>query len=528
MLISNVFKRLFDTLAGSKGAPSLETRILARFGRGSTSDLPNFMNAIGAYRMDLRKPLVVARFGSSVGNGASQTNPLQSAPGAHFTRRLKQLFDPADRLNISEVNYCVDGSTISGFAPAWAAMKAAGVKPIIVHMCYGMNDWQPAQFNSGQTFGGFGPTLEAAVNTARNDGADVILYTTPQASIVNHGAALYSMPAVIPQTYPVDAATPAKPPPVLPEQMTPPASQSSKTVDYLGDGIMVTVDVRTLAINDQIRAVGRRLGVLVLEADKCYIEALQEAIDRLGSQAEAEKEFFNFPNESVHFNDHGNAVTYQRATDEFLLSFCHQLSQGAVEKTGGYGGMNVPVRGLAAWEVRTPRGDTTTKPISFWANTGPIQAGGDGLNEADEWLNIDPATGNLVHGKNATTLRAPMTAGGIVTEVEHVRVAYGVHARQKIEGKPNMFTAAPWTIGSLPDNGAGRLTISAQNGGVLPNGYQVNFYRWVTKEGTLVLVADGASIGSGLFTVAVVGLAVRITVTADSTPVQVEWQSLAV
>lgn len=211
MLISNAVRRLFDTLAGSVGASSLETRLAARFGRGSTADLPNFMNTIGAYRMDLRKPVVQADFGSSVGNGASQTNPSISAPGAHFARRMKELFDPTDRFNLQRVNYCRDGSTMTGFAAAWAEMKAAGIKPTIVNMYFGMNDWQPAQFNSGQTFDGFVNALEAAISTAMNDGADVILHTTPQASIVNHGAELYTMPPSIPQNYPVDQDTPAKP-----------------------------------------------------------------------------------------------------------------------------------------------------------------------------------------------------------------------------------------------------------------------------------------------------------------------------
>lgn len=524
MLISNVLKRLFDSLAGSMGAPSLEPRILARFGRGSTSDLPNFMNAIGAYRLDLRKPLIVARFGSSVENGAGQSS-ANLAPGAFFTRRLKQLFDPADRFNILEVNYAADGSTISGFANAWAAMKAAGVKPIIVHMAYGMNDWQPAQFNSGQTFGGFGPTLEAAVNLARNDGADVILYTTPHASIVNHGAELYTMPPGIPQNYPVDQNTPAKPAPVLPEQMTPPASQSSKSVDYLGDGIMVTLDVRTLSINDAIRAVGRRLGVLVIEADKCYIEALQEATDRLGSPALAEAQFYA-PTEKVHPKDRGIEVSYHRAIDEFLLSFCHQLSQGAVEKTGGYGGMNMQGAGQAVWDITPPHGDTNTSPMKVWANNGKVAANGDGLNVREKWLEVDE-NGDLVHGRDAHRWRAPIDPDvGIVIENETVDKAYGVCRRQKLQGGPNTMVAAPWTTTALPDNSAGTLMLSSQNGGI-GIGYQVNFYRWKTRVGVLTLAADGVNMGSGQFTVAVSGLRLVVTVTADNTYLQCKWDSLA-
>lgn len=497
---------------------------MARFGGGSASDLPNFMNKIGAYRLDLREPLVVARFGSSVENAAGQSS-ANLAPGAYFTRRLKQLFDPADRFNISEVNYAANGSTISGFATAWAAMKAAGVKPIIVHMAYGMNDWQPAQFNSGQTFKGFGPTLEEAVNLALNDGADVILHTTPHASIVNHGAELYTMPPGIPQNYPVDENTPAKPAPVLPEQMTPPASQSSKSVDYLGDGIMVTLDVRTLSINDAIRAVGRRRGVLVIEADKCYIEALQEATERLGSPALAEAQFYA-PTEKVHPNDLGIEVSYHRAIDEFLLSFCHQLSQRVVEKMGNYGGMNMQGAGLAVWDITPPKGDTNTSPMKVWANNGKVESSGDGLNAREQWLEVDK-NGDVVHGRDAHRWRAPIDPDvGIVLESETVDKAYGVCRRQKIQGGPNTMAATPWTTSALPDNSAGTMVMSAQNAGV-GIGYQVNYYRWKTKAGVLTLAADGVNMGSEQFTVAVSGLRLVVTVTADNTYLQCKWDSLA-
>ena len=523
-LLSNAVRRLRTEISGSKNAKSMVGRLMARFGSGSTSDLPNFMNKIGAYRLDLREPLVVARFGSSVENAAGQSD-ANLAPGAYFTRRIKQLFDPADRFNISEVNYAANGSTISGFADAWAAMQAAGVKPIIVHMAYGMNDWQPAQFNSGQTFKGFGETLEEAVNLARNDGADVILYTTPHASIVNHGAELYTMPPGIPQTYPVDQNTPEKPAPVLPEQMTPPASQSSKSVDYLGDGIMVTLDVRTLSINDAIRAVGRRLGVLVIEADKCYIEALQEATDRLGSPALAEAQFYA-PTERVHPNDTGIGVSYHRAIEEFLLSFCHQLSQRVVEKTGEYGGMNMQGARQAVWDITPPRGDTNTSPMKVWANNGKVATDGDGLNAREKWLELDKS-GDLVHGRDAHRWRAPVDFDyNIVIENEVIDRAYGVCRRQKIQGGPNTMVATPWTTSALPDNSAGTMVTSAQNAGV-GIGYQVNYYRWKTKAGVLTLAADGANMGSGQFTVAVSGLRLVVTVTADNTYLQCKWDSLA-
>lgn len=524
MLISNAVRRLIDQLAGSVGALSLQNRLMARFGRGSTSDLPNFMNKIGSYRLDLREPLVTARFGSSVENAAGQSS-ADLAPGAFFTSRLKQLFDPADRFNISQVNYAVDGSTISGFAAAWAQMVADGVHPIIVHMAFGMNDWQPAQFNSGQTFGGFGPTLKAAVNTAKNSGADVILYTTPHASIVNHGASLYSMPPGIPQNYPVDQATPAKPPPVLPEQMTPPASQSSKSVDYLGDGIMVTLDVRTMSINDTIRAVGRELGVLVIEPDKCYIEALQEATDRLGSPSLAEFEFYG-PTEKVHPNDNGIAVSYHRAIDEFLLSFCHQLSQGAVEKTGGYGGMNLQGAGQAVWDITPPHGDTNTSPLKVWANNGKVATNGDGLNAREKWLELDKS-GELVYGRDAHRVRAPVDVDyNIVIENEVIDRAYGVCRRQKIQGAPNTMVAAPWTTSALPDNSAGTLVVSGQSNTAGVN-YQLNHYRWKTVAGVLTLAADGAVMGSGQFSVVVSGLRLVVTVVSNNTYLQCRWDSLA-
>ena len=88
------------------------------------------------------------------------------------------------------------------------------------------------------------------------------------------------------------------------------------------------------------------------------------------------------------------------------------------------------------------------------------------------------------------------------------------------------MVATPWTTSALPDNSAGTMVTSAQNAGV-GIGYQVNYYRWKTKAGVLTLAADGANMGSGQFTVAVSGLRLVVTVTADNTYLQCKWDSLA-
>lgn len=534
-LVGNaVDKRALAATSGSAlvGTPSGATlqatlnRNPSRLGRSSGADLPRFMAMLRGYRNDQFPIIPIVGFGSSVGVGATLVTPAVDAPVAWFKSQLKARIDQANIYNLTAYNYCVNGSSASEFPTAYAAMIAAGItQPGIAVLCYGMNDQQPALFNSGQTFPGFYAGMRTAITTLKKAGWDVVVMTTPHASIVLNPS-INSMPSVVPQIYPTSIAAP-----VGAEQMQPAASLSNVIADFIGEGVSITVSHRALRVNQAMRDVCKEFGATLIDTERYWFEALQKFQLQTGSAAGAEGILFN-SSETVHPNLVGHQNSYQASVNDFVKSLAWQASQPNVApRMNGYYGYNLAdTLPTSVIEVRTPYPDLVAPPMKVWARTGLVDA--NSIRTEEVAIQVDPATGDLVLGDQ--TASNGSWRFGVARSTDHLQTdhlyrvgkCYGVTFTELIEGSINVQIATPYvTRTAFPANSTGVLTIVGSNTGV-GTSPQVSKFQWKTNATTVTLIATGTDIGSGVFTAVTSGLLVSITAVANNTNFQVRWEAL--
>lgn len=270
------------------------------------------------------KPVIsIVGFGSSVGVGATLSDPAVDAPVAYFTLQLKAALDPGAIYDWQVSNHSQNGSIAANFSAfaspqsgyplsAWGEVLAAGITPDVCVFAYGMNDFQPANFNAGETFPGFSLFLTDAVLTCQKVGADVVIMTSPHPAVVTHD--LWVMPAGTPQNYPTFVAAD-----VAPEQLTPAASASNITSDFLGNGIPITMGWRFLQGNQAMRDVAARTGSPVIDAERHWMKAIQTYQLSSGSASGAEDALFD-PGQCVHPNLLGHKLSYHASVDDFIRS----------------------------------------------------------------------------------------------------------------------------------------------------------------------------------------------------------------
>lgn len=476
-------------------------RTRPRFGRGSTADLPRFMATIRNYRHDLQAPITIFGAGSSVGVGATLPNPAADAPVNYFASRLKALFDPGGLYNIVVTNQSVNGSVASDFPAAWAARAAAGFNnPGIAVFAYGMNDQAVASYNNGQTFPGFYTAMRSAIITAKKAGWDVVILTTPHPSVVQYPGQV-AMPVGIAQAYPTAVAAN-----VAPESLGPPASASTITADFLGEGTAISVGHRALRINQAMRDVAKEFGCALVDSERYWFEALQKYQLSTGSAAGAEAMLFN-AGEIVHPNLLGHTESYHKAIDDFIFALAKQSGQNNVEpRFNGYIGANLP-GGLpgAVLDLNAPYGDMTTKPFSAKAAIGVVDA--NGIKALAEVVYIDPATGDLV--TPAVRIAGKIDAAPANRPPAIAFTNYlGEKAPTDIHAVYNIAAGGTVTY-TLPDNKGGQLSIRCTQPGVALSQLYVNEFS--CHNGVTTLGA-ARQIGAGTeFSISVTGVVVTIT-----------------
>jgi lysophospholipase L1-like esterase len=251
--------------------------------------------------------ITIVGFGSSVGVGATLPDPATQAPVMYLGERLKAAFKSAQKFEVVCDNRSLNGSILSQFlndVPTgnWNAYLKEGKKPTLVVFAYGMNDGFPAMYNASQPPPFFRSQLVAAIRLVQAAGADPVILTSPHPI----STVAWAMPATYNQAYPT-----AVPAPVGPEQMTPPASRSTVLQDPLGTGRRIPVSLRHLDLNQVMREAARETGCAVIDAERCWFEAVAA---RGGDAA-----LFN-AKETVHPNLLGHQVSYQQAIDAFVVS----------------------------------------------------------------------------------------------------------------------------------------------------------------------------------------------------------------
>jgi hypothetical protein len=250
--------------------------------------------------------------GSSVANGATLATPLVDAPLYWFVNKLNEKINPAGIYAFTPVQKAVGGSAIvEANQTFFPAAISAGVKPKMVPILYGMNDFRQSLFNSGQTFPGGARHLRELVLQAKAAGADPIIFTTPHP---HTGRVSYSLPPTVGQIYPETIAMP-----VADEAMTPPVSASVLTGDYSGLGIDIDVDHRFLRGNEMLRQVAFETGCALIDVEKYWFEAVANfGIDALYDVGE-----------EVHPNLLGHHASYHRAIDDFVSALSYTVSAPA-------------------------------------------------------------------------------------------------------------------------------------------------------------------------------------------------------
>lgn len=284
-----------DTIAGllSAGAEAL-TLTLRRL---PPPALPRFGALLASGRP---ASLRIAGFGSSVGLGVTLPDPATEAPVEWFGARLLSAFRSRGLLDVQVENLSVSGSAMIQADAYYSAFLAGSNRPPnIAVIVYGMNDGNTPLYNAGQTFKLFVTSLTGFIRRLQNDGADVVVMTTPHPRS-NIG---WAMPLGTPQIYPTFIA-----PPVLPEQLDPPVSRSEPDVDILGTGTPIPIAVRHYRINVSMRRAAVATGAALIDVEPGWFSAIAQY---------GEAALFG-PNETVHPDLLGVQSSYQAATNTFM------------------------------------------------------------------------------------------------------------------------------------------------------------------------------------------------------------------
>jgi hypothetical protein len=343
-----------DLAAQSPAAPNAVTfthvttdRMSGPVGQVTAANFPRLMTTLQSYRQDLYPQVVIPGFGSSVACGAGLTT--HATPIQYFTNSLINHLDPGLIYNWSTQNECQNGSVAYGFQlavpsgytqTAWAEFVATGLSPAVCVFAYGMNDFAVASFNSGETFPGFYSAFLGAIQTCKLAGADVVVLTSPHPAVVNGAVAMYAMPTGIDQTYPTSVTHPVSPSQLLPAYPGSGQHTSVITADFLGNGLgSITLDHRYLRGNQAMRQAALATGSVVIDAERYWMQCIQQYQISTGTAALAEAALFNSVSTNyVHPNDAGEACSYEAAIDDALAGMGRQSNQAAFESASTVNG----------------------------------------------------------------------------------------------------------------------------------------------------------------------------------------------
>lgn len=251
------------------------------------SPAPRLADVFSPTRSLLGRSVVIGGLGSSVGAGATLQDG-NDTPVAHFAAALASDVDRAGFARWTTLNESVPGSTIhDGISRDWAVLSKSN--PDVVVLAYGMNDGAPAQFESGETYGGSMNELTLLIAAIRGEGAIPVLLTTPSAHTTRTNLA--AQPGAIPQDSPIDTTDPVR------EVVVP------------GVGV-ARESSRHAAINAGMRAIATAQGVDLVDVEPYWLRAVAE---------DGEDALFD-GTEFVHPNLLGHRLSYHAAIDAWIGS----------------------------------------------------------------------------------------------------------------------------------------------------------------------------------------------------------------
>ena len=272
--------------------------------------------------------------------------------------------------------------------------------------------------------------------------------------------------------------------------MIPPASTSSITGGFVGDGSSITVSHRSLRVNQAMRQAATDAGVPLIDVERYWFKAVATY---------GEAALFD-AGETVHPNLLGHQQSYWLAIDEFLESMGRQTAQeGQEPRLNGLVGINSSSP-AAVVDIDVPYPDMTSPPLQIKARVG--LADGNGIKASGLVWKIDPANGDLVgYGVNPVTNavtetfrhHTEMAAGGVVYNAT-TETGYATLMVKKTGGQ--VGSSGTVTVVSVPDNSFGTIWINGFQPGV---GRRRTRVEWVSVSGAITFgTAD--SVGAATFT----------------------------
>lgn len=307
--------------------------------------LPNLYTAIRTYNDASPATLRMIGLGSSVGLGPNGTPDAALSVPAYLFSKLSAAVNRLGNLVLGNTNGSVSGSIVtSANNMDYAAAKStAGGKPIVVPLVYGMNDGQPAQYHSSQTYPGVYAQLKILLAQIAADGGDAVVFTTPHP----HSTRNPWTSAVASPTYPSTTPVPA---------LTQAASVVNVTTR---SGAVVPASYRHLRVNEAMRQAAAEAGVLVLDVEKYWFDL----IAAYGEDALYDTGNFNHPNVFAYTN------SYLRAVDDFIASLTKPIALAATKPTKG--------SKVVLFKVGNSAYASTTTLASDAQLTAPVAAGKD-------------------------------------------------------------------------------------------------------------------------------------------------------
>lgn len=251
--------------------------------------------------------------GSSVGAGATLPTPATQAPVAQLAAKIVPILIPLGNKPAATTNGSVNGTSIlDGFNTDYATAKTnAGGTPNLLVLAYGMNDGMPGAYNTGQTYPAVYNYGKQLVTQAQNDGADVIIFTTPHPRTDIMTDSQWAVPGTssYPSTTPIPAGTKA----------------ASVVQVKNADGVTVSASYRHLRVNEALRRLALDTGSVLVDVEKYWLKAIaQYGLAALFDSGEY-----------AHPNVLGHQVSYGAASDELATSLTVP-SLRAVTKPAGY------------------------------------------------------------------------------------------------------------------------------------------------------------------------------------------------
>lgn len=473
-----VLDRVAKTGASYRDNNPLTDRIelMSKGGRVSLGAMPNLIRALHDYRTDIPAAIQIVGLGSSVGNGATLASPTVDAPPYYFSTRLQNRANRAGIYSFATYQRSANGTTVfQGDTIAWPALLAEPLTPKVVLICFGMNDGQAAQFNSGQGFPACYNNMRSLCMKIRAAGADPIICTTPHPHSTRNSFSIFSLS--IPATYPTSITAP-----VADAALIPTVATSTITNDVLNNGKSIPYSHRHLRANEAYRRVAVELGVALIDVERYWFEAVgMYGEDALFGAAEY-----------VHPNLLGHQLSYQRAIDDFIAAaFDPGLFETNAGALAGRIGINVisPTAGLEVYPQ-----DATDSSVKLRAQSGTLA--------------LEVANDGTVKTHLAPNMWRPWSERKYFAS----NTAFSLQTAQDLY---NIGAASPISI-AIPD-GTMCLKVFGFQAGI---GRQTSLV-YYTGNGSAVLSTTSIfSAGPGVYTLSSAGASVIITPVASNTNIR--------